>query len=99
MFIFRSQVLLLIFLCVFILGAASKTMSGEAVEKYIQKKIKRNDKVLRINKKNLGDKGLAAIAQSPLVCSIEAAKLQRQLRSLVGERARARERERERAIL
>ena len=45
-------------------------MSGTAVEKYIQKKLKRNKKVLRINKKNLGDKGLAILAQFPLVRSV-----------------------------
>ena len=68
MFIFR--VLILAFLYVFTLGAVSSPMSGTAVEKYIQKKLKRNNKILRINEKNLGDLGLAVLAQSPLVSSV-----------------------------
>ena len=68
MFIFR--VLILAFLYVFTLGAVSSPMSGTAVEKYIQKKLKRNNKILRINEKNLGDLGLAVLAQSPLVRSV-----------------------------
>jgi len=68
MFIFR--VLILAFLYVFTLGAVSSPMSGTAVEKYIQKKLKRNNKILRINEKNLGDLGLAVLAQSPLLRSV-----------------------------
>ena len=68
MFIFR--VLILAFLYVFTLGAVSSPMSGTAVEKYIQKKLKRNNKILRFNEKNLGDSGLAVLAQSPLLRSV-----------------------------
>ena len=70
MFLFRMRALTLALFYVFTLGAASGTMSGTAVEKYIQKKLKRNDKILRINEKYLGDSGLAVLAQSPLVRSI-----------------------------
>ena len=45
--------ILLPFLCFFALGFASPLMTGEEIEKYIQKKLKRNDQVLRINAKNL----------------------------------------------
>ena len=70
MFLFRMPALALVFFYVFTLGATSGTMSGAAVEKYIQKKLKRNDKILRINEKNLGDSGLTVLAQSPWVRSI-----------------------------
>ena len=60
----------MVFIYVFTLGANSGAMSGTAVEKYIQKKLNRNDKTLRINEKNLGDSGLAVLAQSPLVGSV-----------------------------
>ena len=70
MFLFRMGVFALAFFYVFNLGAASGTMSATAVEKYIQKKLKRNDKILRINEKNLGDSGLAVLARSPIVRSV-----------------------------
>ena len=70
MFLFRRGALILPLLYIFTLGAVSPPMSGTAVEKYIQKKLKRNNKTLRINEKNLGDSGLAVLTQSPLVRSV-----------------------------
>ena len=45
-------------------------MTGEEIERYIQKKLKRNDQVLRINGKNLGDEGVAHLAKSSLLKTV-----------------------------
>ncbi|GIT65560.1 MAG: hypothetical protein Ct9H300mP23_11870 [Nitrospinota bacterium] len=51
-------------------GSAPPKMTGEEIERYIQKKLKRNDQVLRINGKNLGDEGVAHLAQSSLLKTV-----------------------------
>ena len=63
--------ILLPFLCFFVLGSASPRMTGEEIGKYIEKKLKRNNQVLRINAKNLGDDGVAYLARSPILKTVE----------------------------
>ncbi|PIP71716.1 MAG: hypothetical protein COW89_10360, partial [Nitrospinae bacterium CG22_combo_CG10-13_8_21_14_all_47_10] len=67
---FKFRILIVALLSVFIFGAVSAPMSGQEIEEYIKKKLKHNEKILRINEKNLGDSGLAVLAQSPLVRSV-----------------------------
>ena len=45
-------------------------MTGEEIGKYIQKKLKRNNQVLRINSKNLGDEGVAYLAGSSILKTV-----------------------------
>ena len=61
---------ILCFLCFFFLGSASPRMTGEEIERYIQKKLKRKDNLLRINDKNLGDEGVAHLAESSLLNTV-----------------------------
>ena len=46
-------------------------MTDEQIEKYIALKLKRNDRVLRLNEKSIGDKGVKFLATSPLLESVE----------------------------
>ena len=62
--------IIICFLCFFALGFTSEKMTGEEIEKYIQKKLKRNDKLLRINGKNLGDEGVSHLAKLPLLQTV-----------------------------
>ena len=61
---------ILCFLCFFALGFTPEKMTGEQIEKYIQKKLKRNDMLLSINGKNLGDEGVSHLAKSPLLQTV-----------------------------
>ena len=63
--------ILLPFLCLFVLGSASPKMTGEEIGNYIQKKLKRNNQVLRINSKNLGDDGVAYLASTPILKTVK----------------------------
>ena len=62
--------IIICFLCFFALGFTSEKMTGEEIEKYIQKKLKRNDKLLRINGKNLGDEGVSHLSKLPLLQTV-----------------------------
>ena len=44
---------------------SNASMPSEKIEKYIALKLKRNDRVLRINEKSIGDEGAKAFAESP----------------------------------
>ena len=63
----RALGLLLVFLFSF---AAAQQMSPEALEKYIEKKLRRNHHTLRLNEKIIGDQGAVLLARSPLMKSV-----------------------------
>jgi hypothetical protein len=46
-------------------------MTDEQIEKYIASKLKRNNRVLRINEKSIGDEGAKFLAESPLLEGVE----------------------------
>ena len=50
---------------------SSALMTDEKIEKYIALKLKRNDRVLRLNEKSIGDDGAKFLATSPLLESVE----------------------------
>ena len=50
---------------------SSASMTDEQIEKYIALKLKRNDRVLRLNEKSLGDDGAKFLAESPLMKNVE----------------------------
>ncbi len=68
----RALGLLLVFLFSF---AAAQQMPPEALEKYIEKKLRRNHHALRLNEKIIGDQGAALLARSPLMKSVKVLKI------------------------
>ena len=52
-------------------AASNGVMTGEEIEEYIARKLKRNDRILRLNEKSIGDEGVKILAQSLLLKNIE----------------------------
>ena len=46
--------------------AATRPMSPDSLEQYIQKKLRRNNQSLKLNEKLIGDEGALRLEQSPL---------------------------------
>ena len=53
--------------CLFLVSASSPVLQGDALLKYVEKKLRRNASILRLNAKIIGDAGMAELAQSPLL--------------------------------
>ena len=71
MFCNRWVALWLPFFFISLAANSSASMTDEQIEKYISLKLKRNDRVLRLNEKSIGDKGVKFLAKSPLLESVE----------------------------
>ena len=71
MFFERWVALWLPFFFISLVAASNISMTAEQIEKYIQLKLNRNDRILRLNEKLIGDDGAKILAKSPLLSSVE----------------------------
>ena len=71
MFFERWVALWLPFFFISLVAASNISMTAEQIEKYIQLKLNRNDRVLRLNEKLIGNEGAEILAKSPLLSSVE----------------------------
>ncbi len=58
------------FFYISLVAASTVPMTGDQLEKYIARKLKRNDRILRLNEKTIGDEGAKVLAQSPLLKNV-----------------------------
>ncbi len=71
MLVNRWVALWLPFFYISLVAASTAPMTGDQLEKYIARKLKRNDRILRLNEKMIGDKGAKVLAESPLLKNVE----------------------------
>ena len=73
MFSNRGMAFGLPFFYIFLVSASGPTelMPVDQLEKYIQKKLRRNDTTLKINDKYIGNEGAKALAQSDLLRNVK----------------------------
>ena len=71
MFANRRVALWLPFFYFSLVAASNPIMASEEIEKYIARKLQRNDRILRINERPIGDEGVRILANSSLLKSLE----------------------------
>ena len=59
------------FFYISLVAASNTAMTDEEIEKYIALKLKRNDRILRLNEKSIGDEGAKILAKSPLLKNVQ----------------------------
>jgi hypothetical protein len=71
MFVNRLVALWLPFFYISLVAASDTMMAGEEIEKYIARKLKSNDRILRLNEKFIGNEGAKILAKSSLLRNVE----------------------------
>ncbi|SVD76578.1 uncharacterized protein METZ01_LOCUS429432, partial [marine metagenome] len=71
MFVNRWVALWLPFFYISLVAASNTVMTGEEIEKYIERKLKRNKQILRLNEKSIGNEGAKVLASLHLLENLE----------------------------
>ena len=59
------------FFYISLVATSNNAMTSDEIEKYIERKLNRNDRILRLNEKSIGDAGAKILAKSPLLKNIK----------------------------